>query len=77
MDGALTATFNPTSKSGSLANNQVLLVGQNAQTTNAYYIGEIDEVEIFNRAVSATDLANIYNAGSTGKCHPATPLSRP
>ena len=80
VDGALTATFNPTSKSGSLANNQPLLIGQNAYSAVADYIGEIDEVEVFNRAVSATDIASIYNAGSAGKCHPtstATPTPTP
>ena len=75
VDGAPTATFNPTSKSGSLANNQPLLIGQNAYAAIADYIGEIDEVELFSRAVTATDIASIYNAGSTGKCHPALALS--
>ena len=54
VDGALSATFNPTLRSGSLANSQPLLIGQNAYTAIADYIGEIDEVEVFNRAVSAT-----------------------
>jgi hypothetical protein len=26
-------------------------------------------VELFSAVVSATDIANIYNAGSAGKCH--------
>ena len=30
--------------------------------------GQIDEVEIFNRALSADEIAAIYNAGSAGKC---------
>ena len=78
MDGTLSATFNPTLRSGSLANNQPLLIGQNAYTAAADYIGEIDEVEVFNRAVSATDIANIYSAGSAGKCHPGvTPTPAP
>ena len=75
VDGALSATFNPTARSGSLANSQPLLIGQNAQTINADYIGEIDEVEVFNRAVNATDISNIYNAGSAGKCHPTPPCA--
>ena len=33
-----------------------------------HYGGLIDEVEIFDRALSATEIANIYNAGSAGKC---------
>src|SRR5206468_1484793 len=30
--------------------------------------GLIDEVEIFNRALSAAEILAIYNAGSAGKC---------
>lgn len=32
------------------------------------FIGEIDEVELFNVALSAADIGAIYNAGSAGKC---------
>ena len=69
VDGAPSATFNPTSKSGSLGNNQPLLIGQNAYSAVADYIGEIDEVELFSRAITGADVASIYNAGSTEKCH--------
>ncbi|MEQ1643361.1 MAG: FG-GAP-like repeat-containing protein, partial [Pyrinomonadaceae bacterium] len=30
--------------------------------------GLIDEVEVFNRALTATEVANIYNASTAGKC---------
>lgn len=33
-----------------------------------YFQGLIDEVEIFNRALSADEILAIYNAGSEGKC---------
>jgi hypothetical protein len=72
VDGAPSATFNPTSKSGSLANNQPFLIGQNTQSATGNFIGEIDEAELFNAAVSAADIANIYNAGSAGKCPPTS-----
>ena len=32
------------------------------------FIGEIDEVELFNVVLSEADIAAIYNAGSAGKC---------
>src|SRR2546430_13818577 len=32
--------------------------------------GIVDEVEVFNTAVSAPDIARIYNAGPDGKCKP-------
>jgi len=33
-----------------------------------YFEGTIDEVEIFNRALSQSEIQAIYNAGSAGKC---------
>lgn len=38
------------------------------RTYDEAYNGLIDEVEIFNRALSAKEIAAIYNAGSMGKC---------
>ncbi len=35
--------------------------------------GLIDEVEVYNRALSAAEIASIYNAGSAGKCKPCAP----
>src|SRR3972149_3477866 len=37
--------------------------------TGGYYLhGLIDEVEIYNRALSPSEIESIYNAGSAGKC---------
>ncbi len=33
-----------------------------------FFNGLIDEVELFNRALSADEIASIYDAGSAGKC---------
>ncbi|HKZ49973.1 MAG TPA: DUF4215 domain-containing protein, partial [Candidatus Nanoarchaeia archaeon] len=33
-----------------------------------YFPGKIDEVEVFNRVLSATEISNIFNAGIDGKC---------
>ena len=42
--------------------------------TNRYFwAGEIDEVEVFNRALSASEIQAIVNAGSAGKCRTCTP----
>jgi hypothetical protein len=38
-----------------------------------YYAGLLDEVSIYNRALSATEIAAIYNSGSAGKCPPPSP----
>ena len=33
-----------------------------------FWPGLIDEVEIFNRALLPSEIADIFNAGSEGKC---------
>src|ERR1051325_7186806 len=38
-----------------------------------YYAGLLDEVSIYNRPLTAAELAAIYNASSAGKCPPPTP----
>jgi hypothetical protein len=40
---------------------------------NDNFIGAVDELEIFNRALSQTEIQAIVNADSAGKCKPATP----
>lgn len=47
---------NPTDTPGSLDTNQM------------YLNGALDEVSTYNRALSATEIQSIYNAGSAGKC---------
>src|SRR5437763_6154968 len=36
------------------------------------FLGAIDEVAVFNRALSAGEIRAIYNAGSAGKCEVTT-----
>jgi hypothetical protein len=38
--------------------------------SNAHWTGLIDEVEIFSRALSASEILAIYNAGNAGQCLP-------
>ena len=37
------------------------------------FSGSLDEVSIYNRALSANEIASIYQAGSGGKCKPVPP----
>jgi len=56
--------------SGSIpANNLTIRIGADSTGANAFN-GIIDEVEIFNRALSQSEIADIYAAGSAGKCRP-------
>jgi hypothetical protein len=37
--------------------------------TARYFIGQLDEIDIFNRALTQTEIQSIFNAGGSGKCH--------
>jgi hypothetical protein len=54
--------------------SQPLTIG-NAEG-NFYFNGLLDEVSIYNRALSSNEIAAIYSAGSAGKCNllPLAPL---
>jgi len=64
--------FNCASINGSLVNNSPLRIG--GPTTVAfptgYFQGNLDELEIYNRALTSAEVLGIYNAGSLGKCKP-------
>gem|GEM_PF-2585050 len=49
------------------SNDEPLKIGQRGANDD-YFNGLIDEVEIFNRALSASEIQAIYNAGAFGKC---------
>jgi hypothetical protein len=51
-----------------LATDNDLIIGQYTGTCSLPFKGDIDEVEIFNRALPASEIQSIYNAGSAGKC---------
>jgi uncharacterized repeat protein (TIGR01451 family) len=55
-----------------LHNNHDACIGNdNWPGSTAYALnGLVDEVEVFNRALSASEVANIYNAGAVGQCVP-------
>jgi hypothetical protein len=57
--------------------NNPLNIGWDSSQPTRFFSGLIDEVEIFNRALTAQEIAAIYNAGSTGKCGPEVRLYLP
>jgi hypothetical protein len=64
-------TFDPTNRLGSLTNIKSLFIGRHAADpaiTFLYKGGLIDEVELFNSAISQVDIQRIVDADSTGKC---------
>ncbi|TAL60043.1 MAG: hypothetical protein EPN88_16435, partial [Bacteroidetes bacterium] len=72
INGVLDGTL---SESPSIpANNLTLKIGADSNGSHVFK-GLIDEVEIFNRALSSEEIAAIYAAGSAGKCMPRYSIS--
>jgi hypothetical protein len=60
--------FNPTAQQGNLNNDGNLLIASDRYYNSHRFNGSIDEVELFNRALTAAEVNAIYAAGSAGKC---------
>ncbi|MDQ6860347.1 MAG: putative Ig domain-containing protein [Verrucomicrobiota bacterium] len=54
----------------SIANTDPFTIGAGSGNGPQPFNGEIDEVEVFNRALSQTEIQAIVNAGNAGKCKP-------
>ena len=59
------------------ANSQDLIIGNSAYGAGRFFEGKLDEVAMFNTTLGATDIANIYNATTTGKTADLSALSTP
>ena len=68
LDGYPTGTFDPTGHPDSLDNTNTFIVGNTPQGGAAAWLGGIDEVELFNRALKPDEITTIFNAGPAGKC---------
>ncbi len=69
VDGVPVLMFNPTSEAGDLSNDQPLRMGNHPTPGfNAFLRGMIDEPTIYSRVLSATEIQDIFRAGSDGKC---------
>jgi len=73
IDGSLTNHFDPTLRSGSIANSAPLRIGQQYLAGFEAFSGAIDEVELFDRELAPTEVQAVYDAGSAGKCKTPTP----
>jgi len=74
LDGAPVYTFNPTNHQGSITNNGHLRIGQRTQDTPLVTDAWLDEIEIFRRALSVAEIAEIHAAKCIGKCKEAAYL---
>jgi hypothetical protein len=69
VDGTAVQTFNPMVLSGSLSNSAPVRIGVHPQSGfDGYFKGIIDEVTIYRRALTSTEIAGLYAAGGAGKC---------
>jgi len=82
VDGVMVLQFDPTSVPGDLSNIQPLQIGSdfyaapnNVSVYQNFFQGGIDELSIYNCALSSNDIAAIYNAGNAGKCQPTSPTN--
>lgn len=67
VNGTLVAQSGPATGS-IVAGTPSLWIGRDPADPNRFWDGHIDEVEVFNRALTASEINSIYNAGSAGKC---------
>ena len=67
VDGVVMGSFSPTTNL--IPSTAPLFIGQRFTFTERFD-GLIDEVEIYGRALAASEIQAIFNAGSDGKCKP-------
>jgi len=53
-----------------------LQIGRDPSNPSRYFNGLIDEPSVYSTALSASEIAAIYNAGSAGKCQNHAPTAR-
>ena len=72
VDGQLVQAFNPISQRGSLSNSFPLYIASSfGQLPDGQLSGYVDELTIYNRALTADEIMAIRTAGAAGKCdHP-------
>jgi hypothetical protein len=72
LDGQPIHTFNPMNRPNSISNDGDLWIGKHhansAFNIEMWFDGALDEVELFNRTLDASEIQAIYQAGEHGKC---------
>ncbi len=74
VDGNPTGGFSPALHQDSLDNVMPLRVGSTPLSGAAPWLGCIDEVEMFRRALRPDEISALFNARSEGKCRPSVTL---
>jgi N-acetylneuraminic acid mutarotase len=71
-NGAVVHSFTPSVQPGSVTNSGSLRIGQAYDNSSIDFNGDIDEVEMFGRALSQAEVVDLWQAGALGKCKPLT-----
>ena len=69
VNGAFVASSNP----GTFTPRTALQLYIGARPNSTHFLGSIDEPQIYNRALSPSEIQAIYTAGSAGNCKPTGP----
>jgi Concanavalin A-like lectin/glucanases superfamily len=69
-NGILVGINDPTDRLGSLENSSSLRIGTRtaAPPLSGWFLGDLDELEIYNRVLTPQEVAGIFSAGTFGKC---------
>lgn len=73
IDGSLVRSLTVDGNLANTISSDPVTIGASAQNGGESFNGIIDEVSIYNRALTANEILAIYNAGSAGKCTTSTP----
>jgi hypothetical protein len=72
LNGALQSSNSWTN--GIFPGTAPLIIGSTL-VSGSYFDGQVDELGLYSRALAATEIQAIYNAGSLGKCPPTPPTN--
>jgi hypothetical protein len=75
-DSTAIGNSDPTDRRGFLVNRVPLRIGTATTGLSNWFKGNLDELEIYNRVLTADEVLGIVNADSSGKCKPP-PLPPP
>jgi hypothetical protein len=69
VDNVLVSTANPTTRALSLDNSSELRLGMRSVASNGQLTaGKLDEVQLYKRALAASDVQALWNAAAHGVC---------
>jgi hypothetical protein len=60
--------FDPTVRTGSLDNDSPLRLGSRSSSASGAFLGLVDEVALWKRALTPDEVASLHRAGRAGLC---------